>query len=150
MGLRENAIEAYKKERELIKERDKIEAETFSRRALDALKDIIGREYTDIKTVVEQHGATSFSIDSILFRVTSSQGYHVVNLVKTCPRCETETTVRVLNLKDIGMALVEPHSSYDCDKIIDMKENEEGVRVLSTEERLLETLRDFIRENGSI
>ena len=37
MGLRENAIEAYKKERELIEERDKIEAETFSRRALDAL-----------------------------------------------------------------------------------------------------------------
>lgn len=150
MSLKEKAIEEYEREKALIKESNLKEAENFAEKALKALKDILGDECGDIKIIVKQPGATSFRVDGMLFRVTTSQGYHETNVVKKCPICETETTVRVLTLKDIGKALVEPHSKYDCDRMLEIKkelEDDKSGIVLSTEARLLEALRDFIKEN---
>ena len=150
MGLKERAIEEYEREKELVKESNLREAEKFAEKALHSLRDIIGNEYGDIEIVAKQPGSTSFRVDGILFRATTSQGYYEINVVKKCPICEIETTVRVLNLKDIGKAIVEPHSKYDCDQMIETKkrmEDEKNGMVLSTEARLLEAFRDFIREN---
>lgn len=151
MSLKEEAIEAYEKEKELIKESNLREAEKFAEKALHSLRDIIGNEYGNMEIVVKQPGATSFSVDGILFRVTSSHGYNEISVVKKCPICETVDTVRILNIKDIGKALVEPHSKYDCDRMLEIKkESDDGKNgvILSTEARLLEAMRDFVMENG--
>ena len=147
MGLREKAIDAYTRDRELIKESNIKEAENFARKALEELRKILGND-EDIIIVTKQPGATTFSADGISFRVTSSEGYHVVNVIITCPVCGAETVTRVSYIKDIGRALMEPHSKYDCDRMLEIKKaNESGYNVLSTEERLLEAFKDFIREN---
>lgn len=150
MGLKEIAIEEYEKEKELIKDSNLREAEKFAEKALHSLRDIIGNEYGDIEIVVKQPGATSFRVDGILFMVNTSQGYPIVSVVKKCSICEIENTVRVLNLKDIGRVLVEPHSKYDCDRMLETKkkldDDKSGI-ILSTEARLVEVLRDFIKEN---
>jgi hypothetical protein len=151
MGLKEKAIEAFEIENESITEANMRKTEKFAENALQSLKDVIGNDYDigndcNIDIVDKQSWATSFIVDDLLFRVSASE----VHLVQTCPRCQAEITDRVLDIKDIGKALVRPHNKYDCDRITEsrMKEEKEknGV-VLGTDERLLEALRDFIREN---
>src|SRR3989304_1652472 len=102
MGLKEKAIGAYEEEKELIKESNIKEAETFAENALISLREILGDECGNIKIVVKRPGSTSFRVDGISFRVTSSQGYSDISVIKKCPICETESTFRVSNLKDIG------------------------------------------------
>lgn len=150
MSLKEKAIELYEKEKKLTAESNAREAENFAKKSLEALKEMLGNEYSDIKIVVKQPGATSFRVDGILFRVATQQGYHVTNIIQKCPICETELDIRVLNLKDIGKALVEPHVKYDCDRMLEIKkemEQEKNGIVLSTDARLLEAIRDFVKEN---
>jgi len=150
MGLKEKAIGAYEEEKELIKESNIKEAETFAENALISLREILGDECGNIKIVVKRPGSTSFRVDGISFRVTSSQGYSDISVIKKCPICETESTFRVSNLKDIGRALVEPHHKYDCDRMLEIKkqmDDEKNGKIISTEERLLAALRDFIQEN---
>jgi len=151
MSLKEKAIEAYEKEKELIKESNLREAEIFAEKALKTLRDMIGEEYGNIKVVVKQPGATSFRVDGILFRVIASQGYYDINVIQKCPICEVEIATKVFNFKDIGKALVDLHNKYDCDRMFEIKkemEDEKNGIVLSTEARLLAVLRDFIKENG--
>lgn len=150
MGLKEKAIEVYEKEKELVKKSNEKEAENFAEKALKSFEEIFGAECGDIEIVEKKPWATTFSVDGILFRVTTSQGYNEINMVKKCPICEAVTTDRVLNIKDIGKALVEPHNKYDCDRMLEIKKEAGGGEnglVLSTEARLLEALKDFIREN---
>jgi hypothetical protein len=150
MGLKEKAFDAYKRDRELIDESNIKEAENFAIKSLERLREVLGND-EDIITVDKQPGATTFSVDGILFRVNSSDGYHVVNVVKKCSVCGTDNIAGVLDIKDIGRALAEPHSKYDCDRMLEIKKsNESGDKVLSTEERLLEALREFIRENDNM
>ena len=155
MGLKEKAIEEYNRDRELIVQSNEREAEIFAERAFEELKKMLGNEYIDIMSldkrsiiVDKQPGAASFRIDGMLFRVISSQGFYVVDVVIICPVCGTETYNRIFGIKNIGKALVEPHSKYDCDRALEMKKENGGESmVLSTEGRLLEALKEFIREN---
>jgi len=150
MGLKEKAVEAYETDKELTKKSIEKEAEIFAEKALKSLKDILGEECGNIEIVDKQPGATSFRVDGILFEVCASQGYPFVNVIVNCLICGNKINVRVFNIKDIGKALVEPHSKYDCDRALEIKkesDDEKNVLVLSTEARLLEALKDFIREN---
>ena len=153
MNLKEKAIEVYEKEKELCKESEMREAEKFTEEALKALRDLIGEEHGDIVTLSKLPGDISFIIDGILFRAGSSNGYPVINMVVKCDVCESEIISRVVYIRDIGRALAEPHSKYDCDQVLrlkkEMEDRKNGI-VLSTEGRLLEALKDFVAENTNI
>lgn len=169
MGLLERAIGAYKEEKKKIKEINEKEAEEFAKKALERLNEIItendksscyGNDNNDIRTISRKDirtisrkpGCTDFLVDGIHFRVTySSHGYNDAYVIRICPMCRAEVSMCVLNLKDVGKALSEPHKKYDCDSTLEVnKLNEEGIKILSTEEKLLEILREFIQENSQL
>jgi hypothetical protein len=150
MDLKENAIELYEREKQLAEENNKREADNFAEKSLHVLRDIIGGNCDDIKVVTKMPGCTDFNVDGVLLRVVTSNGYPVVNIVHTCERCGIKIESRIINLKDIGKALVEPHNKFDCDRIFKLKNEpdyDENGKVTSYERRLLEAMKDFIREN---
>jgi hypothetical protein len=154
MNLKERAIDEYKKERKLIEESNAKDAEIFANKAIHALQDIIGVQRADIITVEKQPGCVSFRVDDILFRVTTSEGYHVVNIVQKCVVCGSDIYTRILDIEDIGKALTEPHFKYDCDQAVEIKKRLEkikeenvGGKVLDVNERLISALKDFVAEN---
>lgn len=151
MSLKEKSIELYEKHKELISESNLKEAERFAEDALKALREMLGSECGDIVTLDKQPGVTVFSIDGLLFRViVGSHGYPNINVLVKCPVCETDVSVEVVYIRDIGRALVEPHFKYDCEKVLRTKkqvtDDKNGV-VLGNDERLLSALRDFVAEN---
>lgn len=149
MDLTERTITEYKKEKKLLEERRIKDVEIFADKALEELQNIIGVKCADITTVEKQLCSTSFMVDDLLFYVYKSECYYVVTMIKKCPICGTNISDRVLNLKDIGRMLVEPHNKYECDRAIGIKmDNDRNGKVLSTEERLLVALKDFVQENG--
>ncbi len=153
MDLKEKAIKEYKRERHLTEENNKREADKFAEKSLHALRDIVGGNCGDIKVVIKMPGCTDFNVDGILFRVVTSDGYPIVNIVRTCERCGINIESRVINLKDIGRALVEPHDKFDCDRIFKVKNDpdyDENAKVSITDRRLLEAMRYFIRENDQM
>jgi hypothetical protein len=151
MSLKDKAIESYEKEKELKKKSEIKEAEKFAEEALKVLRDIIGGEYdNDVITLSKRPENISFSVDGVLFRATSSQGYPGIDIVVKCPECGTDIHSKVVYFGDIGRALAEPHFKYDCDQTIRLKkemEDRKNGKVLDTNERLLEALRDFVNEN---
>lgn len=175
MGLREEAIGEYEKEQESIKDSNIIESEKFAEKSLKVLRDIIGDNHSGMIVVADkQSGSTSFIVDRILFRVTIPVGLSleslprslpppplrpppqkprqppVVNVVQTCERCGIEIISTVKNLKDIGKALIETHSKYDCDKKKlddDKNEDDKNEKLSNVEKKLLVALRDFVQEN---
>lgn len=153
MSLKEKAIEVYKKEKELTKERELIEAEQFTKDALKVLNDMIGVEQDNITILSKQQANIDFCVDEVLFRAVQSQGYPEINVIVKCPLCGTEIPSRVVNIRDIGRALVEPHFKYDCDQVIrlkkEMDDRKNGIAV-GTEERLLSALKDFVSENSDV
>lgn len=153
MGLKEKAIEIYKKEKELEEEKNRIEAENFAEKSLFFVKDIIGGCYSNITVVTKMPWCTDFNVDGVILRVTMSEGYRIVNVVKTCEICKIEISSRVLNLKDIGKVLTEPHDIFDCNRIFKSKNDpdyDENQKVSSTDLRILEALREFVRENDEM
>lgn len=153
MGLREKAIELYEKEIQLAEENDVRIADNFAVKSLSALRDIIGEDYGDIKIVTKTPGSTEFNVDEILFRVRTSDGYPIVNIVKTCTRCGLEIEERVINLKGIGKALVKIHDKFDCDRIFNVKNDpdyDENAKVSVADRRFLEAMKDFIRDNDQM
>jgi hypothetical protein len=153
MDLKEKAIEVYEKEKESIKERELIAAEKFTEEALKILRDIIGEECDNIATLSKLPEDVSFTVDGMLFRAGSANGYPVINMVVKCEVCESEIISRVVNIRDKGRALTEPHLKYDCDQVIRLKKEMEDMKngkVLDTNERLLEVLRDFVSENMNV
>jgi hypothetical protein len=153
MGLKEKAIDSYKKEKELREQSEIRDAEKFAEEALKVLRDIIGGEYdSDVETLSKTPYNISFSVDGILFRATSSQGYPGINIVVKCPACGTDVYSKVVYFRDIGRALVEPHSQYDCDQAIRLKQEDsdrKNGRIMNTDERLLEALGDFVKEHDT-
>lgn len=159
MDLKERAIDEYKKEQKLTKENNEKVAEIFADKAVYALQDIIGVRRVDIHTVDKQCYFASFLVDDMLFRVNTSEGYYIINMSRRCDVCGADVNTRITSIKDIGEALVKPHDKFSCDQYLKEKErlerikmemtqmeNEDG-KVLSTDERLLEALKDFILEN---
>jgi hypothetical protein len=156
MDLKERAIDEYKKEKKLIEESNEKAAEIFADKAVYALQDIIGVRLADMYTVDKLPSSASFLVDDMLFRVTTSEGYYVATMIRKCDICGTDVNTRIVNLKDIGEALVSPHLKYDCDRVLETKERlermkmeNEDEKVLITDRRLLSALKDFIEENCS-
>lgn len=153
MDLKEKAIEEYKREKQLTEDNNKREAENFAEKSHYVVRDIVGGNYGNITVVTKMPGCTDFNVDGVLLRVTISNGYPVVNIVRTCERCGIQTESRVINLKDIGKALVEPHGTFDCDRIFKAKNEsdyDENGKTTSNERRFLEAMKDFIRENDEM
>lgn len=155
VNLKERAIKEYEKEKVLIEESNAREAEKFAEKALKALTDIIGEQGNIVTVVDKQPYCTNFSVDGMLFRVSTSESYDVIYMIRKCPICESDISIRICDLKDIGEALVESHSKYDCDQAIKTSERLKKMKdghghecELDTNEKLLEALRDFLLENG--
>ena len=66
-------------------------------------------------------------------------------MVQTCPKRNEEYVDTVTSLRDIGRLIQEGHNAFDCENILKEKEPKEW----TTEEKLIEDLRTFIRENSS-
>jgi len=153
MDLKKKAIEEYKREKQLTDENYKKEADNFAEKSLHVLRDIVGGNYGDIKVVTKMPGCTDFNVDGVLLRVVTSNGYPIVNIVRTCEKCGFNIESRVINLKDIGKALVEPHDKFDCERFFKLKNDpdyDENAKVSITDRRLLEAMKDFIRENDQM
>jgi hypothetical protein len=159
MGLKERSIDEYKKEQKLMKESNEKAAEIFADKAVYALQDIIGVRRVDIHTVDKQPCSASFLVDDLLFRVHTSEGYHVINMSRKCDVCGTDINTRIMGIKDIGEALIKPHDKFSCDQYLEEKERlermkmervrmeNEDEKMFITDRRLLAALKDFILEN---
>lgn len=146
MSLMEDAIKAYTKDQLEIKEEEEKGKKEFIE---DGIKDIRERFGDNLKVeVTSDHGLTDviFLVEGLKMRLKRSRGYNNIYLVQICPKCGTEYEEHIVSLKDIGKALQEGHASYDCEKIL---KEREPVKELTTEEKLLDALRTFIRENAS-
>ncbi len=147
MDLTDRAIAEYRKEQKLIEDENARTAEAFADKAAYALQDIIDVRRADMIITDKRPYSTSFIVGDVSFQVSASEDYCVVNMIRRCSLCGSDVMSKVLNLKDIGKMLVEPHNKYDCDRVVEMKKKEEGVGIMTSEERLLEALKDFIAEN---
>lgn len=154
MSLKERAIAEYEESKRLRKDSDAREAEIFASKAILALQDVIGVQNVDITTVDRQPGCTSFRVDhdnDMLFIVSTSEGYHIINMVRKCDVCGTDVSNRITRIEDIGRALKKPHDKYHCDKALEtrmIRENDENVDTV--DERLLKALKDFMCEHSDV
>ena len=146
MSLADDAIKAHAKDQLELKESEEIEKKKFIE---DGIKNIREKFGDNLKVeVISDHGLTdiAFLVEGLKMRLKRSQGYYNIYLVQKCPKCGTEYEDHIVNLKNIGKALQEGHSSYDCEKIL---KEREPVKDWTTEEKLVDALRTFVRENAS-
>jgi hypothetical protein len=145
MGLIEDAENVYAKEQLEDKKQTEIENRKFIKDAIDSIKDKFG-ENLNIDVIEDKESGVAFMVDGLKMIVRKSQGYYSIYLVQKCPKCGTEYENIIVSLKTLGKALKTGHVPYECDKIL---KDREPVKELTTEEKLIETLRDFIHENLS-
>ncbi len=145
MSVKTIAVEIYEKEKKLAEEKDAEEEKKFVEEAFNTLTKMIDVQRADVMMVVKQPGTVRLLADDVLFEVKQFRGCFNVSVVVKCSRCGSEAIVGVLSMRDIGRALVEPHFKYDCDMEIEREKNK-NEKVLSSGERLLEALRDFMFE----
>lgn len=152
MGLKELAVEAYKKEIERIRKEDTRRAEEFVVQAEKILKERIGNEF-NTQVISKDPCETIFDVEGIKFRVNN---IHEVCIIKKCERCETEYYEDIMRnfgdlettFQGIGKILSEPHDYYECKRILEEKEKEkEGNKEPTTDEKLLQALKDFMHDN---
>lgn len=145
MSLLDDAVKAYAKDQLEIKEAEEKEKKKLIDGVIQSIRERFG-DNLKIELISDKEGVT-FLVDGLLkMRARRSRGYYNIYLVQKCPKCDTEYEDHIVNLKNIGKALQEGHASYDCEKIL--KEKKE-VKELTTEEKLVDVLRTFIRENSS-
>lgn len=145
MGLKDDAIQAYAKDQLENKEAEEKEKKKFIEDGLQNIRDRFG-DNLKIDVISDKEGGIAFLVEGLKMRVRRSQGYYDVYLVQKCPKCDTEYEDNIINLKNIGKALQEGHSSYECEKIL--KERDK-VKEFTTDEKLILALRTFVRENAS-
>lgn len=145
MGLKDDAIQAYAKDQLENKEAEEKEKKKFIEDGLQNIRDRFG-DNLKIDVISDKEGGIAFLVEGLKMRVRRSQGYYDVYLVQKCPKCDTEYEDHIINLKNIGKALQEGHSSYECEKIL--KERDK-VKEFTTDEKLILALRTFVRENAS-
>ena len=145
MSLVDDAIQAYAKDRLANKESEEKEKKKLIEDGIQNIKDRFG-DNLKIDVTSDKDGDVIFLVDGIKMKVRRYQGYYNIHLVQTCPKCKEEYTDTVISLKDIGKLLKEGHNSLDCEKVLKAKE---PVKEWTTEEKLIEALRTFIRENSS-
>ena len=145
MSLIDDAIQAHAKDQLENKELEEKEKKKYIEDCIQDIRDKLG-DNLKIEVISDKEGGITFLVDGLKMRLRKSQGYYNIYLVQTCPKCGTEYTEHIVNLKNIGKAIQEGHASYDCEKIL---KERESVKEPTTEEKLIEALRTFIRENSS-
>jgi len=148
MGLKERAVDAYKKEAEQTHKDNLQLTEKFVVQAKEILRERIGDEFT-IRVISKEPSETIFDVDGIQFRV----GLHGVQIIKKCQKCGTEYYEDLMHnfgdqekiFQSIGKILSAHHNDYDCERALKVKE---GNKEPTTEEKLLEALKNFMQENA--
>lgn len=144
MGLKEDAIAEYEKDKETTRKNQEEERKRAIDEGIQTIKEKFG-ENLNIETSIENDDI-SFLVDGLKMKVGRSDGYYsVIYLVQKCQKCGEEFMENIINLRDIGKILKEGHKSYDCERVIELKAVK---KELNTDERLLEALRNFIYENS--
>lgn len=141
----EDAIKAYEKDQLENKETEEKEEKKYIEDCIQNIRERFGDDL-NIEVIYDKEDSIAFSVDGLKMRLRKYQGYYNISLVQTCQKCGTEFEDHIINLKNIGKALQEGHVSYDCEKIL---KEREPVKELTTDEKLIEALRTFIRENAS-
>lgn len=145
MSLMEDAIQAHAKDQLENKELEEKEKKKYIEDCLQNIRDRFG-DNLKIEMISDKEGSIAFLVDGLKMRLRRHQGYYNISLVQTCQKCGTEYEEHVVNLKNIGKAIQEGHNTYDCEKIL---KERESVKEPTAEEKLIEALRAFIRENSS-
>ena len=145
MSLKDDAMQAHAKGQLESKEEEEKEKKKYIEDCLQNIKDRFG-DNLKIEMISDKEGGIAFLVDGLKMRLRKSQGYYNIYLIQTCQKCGTEFEDHVINLKNIGNALQDGHASYECEKIL---KEREPVKELTTDEKLIEALRTFIRENSS-
>lgn len=145
MSLIEDAIQAHAKGQLENKEEEEKEKKKYIEDCIQNIKDRFG-DNLKIEVISDKDIGVAFLVDGLKMRLRKYQGYYNISLVQTCPKCGTEYEEHIINLKNIGKALQEGHASYDCNKIL---KERESVKEPTTEEKLIDALRNFVYENVS-
>jgi len=145
MSLADDAIQAHIKDQLKSKEDEEKEKNKFIEDCTQNIRDRFG-DNVEIEVISDKEYGTTFLVDELKMRLRKHQGYYNIYIVQTCPKCDTEFESHIINLKNIGKAIQDGHASYDCEKILKEKEL---VKELTTDEKLIEALRTFVRENAS-
>jgi hypothetical protein len=145
MSLIEDAKQAYTKDQLENKEDKEKDIKKFIEDSIQCIKEKFG-DNLNIEVISEKDDNIAFLVDGLKMRVRRSQGYYSIYLVQICQKCCTEYEDIIINLKNIGKAIQEGHTSYDCKKIL---KEREPVKELTTEEKLIDALRAFVQENLS-
>lgn len=141
----EDAIQAYAEDQLENKEAEEKEKKRFIEDGIRSIREKFG-DNLKIEVIFDKEGYVAFLVDGLKMRVRRHQGYHNTFLVQTCPKCGAEYEDHIVNIKNIGKAIMEGHSAYDCEKIL---KEREPVKELTTDEKLIDVLRTFVRENSS-
>lgn len=145
MSLIEDAIQAYAKDQLENDEIEEKEKKKLIKDGIQTIKDKFGNNLK-IDVISDKGGGVAFIVDGLKMRVRRHHGYYNIYLVQTCPKCGTEYEEHIINLKNIGQALHEGHDSFDCKEILNKKEQ---TKEWTTDEKFLDALKTFIRENVS-
>ena len=145
MGLMEDAIQAYINDQLENKEVEEKEKKKLIDDGIQSIKEKFGDDLK-IGVISEKEGSVAFIVDGLKMKARKHQGYYNIYLVQTCPKCGAEYENHIINIKNIGKAIHDGHHSYDCEKIL---KEREPVKELTTDEKLLDVLKTFIRENAS-
>lgn len=145
MSLVEDAIDAYEKSRLENKENEDKEKKEFIEDGIKTIKDKFG-DNLKIDVTSDKDGDVIFIIDGLKMKLRKYHGYYNIYLVQTCPKCGKEYVELIINLRDIGKLIKEGHCSFDCEKAL---KDKEPVKEWTTDEKLLDALKTFIRENSS-
>lgn len=146
MSLTDDAKQAYAKDQLQSKETEEKEKKEFVEGGIQNIREKFG-DNLKIEVISDKECGTAFLVDGLKMRMRRTRGYYNIYLVQKCPKCDTEYEEHITNLKNIGKALHDGHASYDCEKILKEREHAEE---WTTDERLIEALRTFVRENVSV
>lgn len=150
MSLTDEAIKAYEKRQLNEKENTEKERKKFIEGVKKTIESLFGQNLK-IETIEEINNigdkSTAFLVDGLKMRGRRGRGYYEIYLVQKCQRCGSEFDEHVINIESIGKALKDGHSKIECDNALVAKKPKV---IQTTEERLVEVLRDFIAENSNI
>ncbi len=150
MSLTDDAIKTYEKRQLNEKENAEKERKKFIEGGKNTIESLFGQNLKiDIIEDIDNFGdkSTAFLVDGLKMRVRRGRGYYEVFLVQKCQVCGSEFEEHVINIENIGRALKDGHPKIQCDNVLEAKKPKV---IQTTEERLVEVLRDFVAENSNM
>lgn len=150
MSLTDDAIKTYEKRQQDEKINKEKGMKKFIEDGKNTIESLFGQNLKiEVIEDVNNFGdkGTAFLVDGLKMRVRRGRGYYEIYLVQKCQRCDSEFEEHVINIESIGKALKDGHSKIECDNALEAKKPKV---IQTTEERLVEVLRDFIAENPNI